>query len=425
MSLPTGIPGVKAENDRLLVSLASAIGISLGGTGLTTIPAGSVLAANALDTLVAVTSTSGTKALVNTAGTITWELTSSIGATTFLALTDTPSTYASQASKLVRVNTGETALEFVTHDTTGDPHTQYGLKSGTLAQFAATTSAELFGVVSDETGGAGVLVGNASPTFTTLIETPKIIGGTAAGSALTLQSTSGVGSGDYIDFLAGNNGATRVARALGTGIFIINGDTSRGVGGRLQIQGQSTVGGEVSLELITANSDADRDGIVFFQRARGTLASPSQVSTSDRIGEFRFDAYNTTDGDYNEIAAIVTRATGPFTTRPGGSFRFNTTIIDGGSGGTRLYIDSTGIGMGGVTTPLGQLHVDQSSTTGAIPVLLLDQADIDQPLFEAVADIAVGSTIEAVGAKVLTTTHFVMIKIPGGLTRYFPIGTIA
>lgn len=39
-------------------------------------------------------------------------------ATTFLALTDTPSTYVGQALKTVRVNAGETALEFVTDDYT-------------------------------------------------------------------------------------------------------------------------------------------------------------------------------------------------------------------------------------------------------------------------------------------------------------------
>ena len=90
---------------------------------------------------------------------------------------------------------------------TDDDHTQYGLKSGTLAQFAATTSAQLFSVINDETGGSGILVGNDSPTFTTLIETPKIIGGTAATSTLILQSTSGVGTTDQIIGLIGNNGA--------------------------------------------------------------------------------------------------------------------------------------------------------------------------------------------------------------------------
>lgn len=41
-----------------------------------------------------------------------------------------------------------------------------GDKSGTLAQFAATTSSQLAGVISDETG-SGVLVFATSPTIAT------------------------------------------------------------------------------------------------------------------------------------------------------------------------------------------------------------------------------------------------------------------
>lgn len=42
------------------------------------------------------------------------------GATTFLALTDTPASYTGQTLKVVRVNAGETALEFVTLAGGGD-----------------------------------------------------------------------------------------------------------------------------------------------------------------------------------------------------------------------------------------------------------------------------------------------------------------
>lgn len=42
------------------------------------------------------------------------------GATTFLQLTDVPSSYSGQAAKVVRVNAGETALEFATVAGTGD-----------------------------------------------------------------------------------------------------------------------------------------------------------------------------------------------------------------------------------------------------------------------------------------------------------------
>lgn len=57
--------------------------------------------------------------------------------------------------------------------------TTFALTSGNLSQFASTTSAQLAGVLSDETGGSGVAVFNASPTFT----------GTAAFAALSATST--------------------------------------------------------------------------------------------------------------------------------------------------------------------------------------------------------------------------------------------
>lgn len=70
-------------------------------------------------------------------------------------------------------------------------------------------------------------------------------------------------------------------------------------------------------------------------------------------------------------------------------------------------------------------HVDQPTDDAAIPVLLLDQADVDQDMIEFVCTIGVGNAIEAVGAKTLTVTHFIKVTLPGPLTRYIPVGTIA
>jgi hypothetical protein len=86
---------------------------------------------------------------------------------------------------------------------------------------------------------------------------------------------------------------------------------------------------------------------------------------------------------------------------------------------------NVGIGGNGVSNPLSKLHIDQSSATGAIPVLILDQADDSEEMIEFVGTIGVGNAIEAVGAKSLTTTHFIKVTLPGGLTRYLPVGTIA
>ena len=63
-----------------------------------------------------------------------------------------------------------------------------------LSVFAATTSSQLAGVISDETG-SGALVFGTSPTFTTSIITPLINGASTASGNLTLASTSNATKG--------------------------------------------------------------------------------------------------------------------------------------------------------------------------------------------------------------------------------------
>lgn len=87
-------------------------------------------------------------------------------------------------------------------------------------------------------GGATIPSYTATPTITTSLTTPLIIGGTAVGSTLTLKSTTGVGVNDAIIGLIGNNGNVEVMRldstnakftsvffdtALGTHGFLSNG----------------------------------------------------------------------------------------------------------------------------------------------------------------------------------------------------------
>ncbi len=97
------------------------------------------------------------------------------GSSTFLGLTDTPSSYTGQALKVIQVNAGESALEFITLSGGGD-----ALVANPLSQFASTTSAQLAGVISDETG-TGDLVFATSPTLIT----PNI--GSATGTGLLLS----------------------------------------------------------------------------------------------------------------------------------------------------------------------------------------------------------------------------------------------
>ena len=76
----------------------------------------------------------------------------------------------------------------------------------------------------------------------------------------------------------------------------------------------------------------------------------------------------------------------------GGTFTFNDTQADldfriEGDGDAYLFFtdagnDRVGIGIPSGAAPGGKLEIDQSSTTGAIPVLELDQADTDQPFIK-------------------------------------------
>lgn len=103
------------------------------------------------------------------------------GATLTLANGSTLATVGAYSTTLTA--TGTTALTLPTSGTL----VTTGSK---LSAFAATTSAELAGVISDETGTAGNLVFSNSPVFGTQITTPKVV--TASG-ALTLQPASGSG----------------------------------------------------------------------------------------------------------------------------------------------------------------------------------------------------------------------------------------
>lgn len=83
------------------------------------------------------------------------------------------------------------------------------------------------------------------------------------------------------------------------------------------------------------------------------------------------------------------------------------------------------IANGATPAALGQLHVDQTGSTAAQPVLYLDQADVSEAMIQFETTIGTGNAIEAVGAKTLTPTHFLKCILPGGLTRYCTFGTIA
>lgn len=164
-----------------------------------------------------------------------------------------------------------------------------------------------------------------------------------------------------------------------------------------------------------------RTAVFYAEKARGTLASPLAVVDGDGIGGFFYRCYDGTS--YSNPAAFFGTIDGAVSSGvvPAGiSFETGTSTRT-----ERMRITSGGrIGIG-IVVPTSKLHVDQSSTSAAIPVLALDQADVSEEMIEFITTIGTGNAIEAVGAKSLTTTHFIKVTIPGGLTVYIPCGTIA
>ena len=117
-------------------------------------------------------------------------------------------------------NHGGTGLATITQNQlliggAGNTWTQVATSSlGFASNFS--NSASLAALLSDETG-TGTVVFSSSPTFITQVTAPKVVGGSAVSSSLTLQSTTGVGSSDFIRFVVGNNGATETARMFTSG----------------------------------------------------------------------------------------------------------------------------------------------------------------------------------------------------------------
>lgn len=103
-----------------------------------------------------------------------------------------------------------------------------GLTSYTQGQILYASAAGTIAGLSDVATGSVLVSGgastapaySASPTITTSVTCPLLIGGTATSSTLTLQSTSGNGvAGADILFKSGNNGGTEIARARWDGTF--------------------------------------------------------------------------------------------------------------------------------------------------------------------------------------------------------------
>jgi len=122
-------------------------------------------------------------------------------------------------------------------------------------------------------------------------------------------------------------------------------------------------------DLMGARNEARQDGGTIHGSMRGIYIRVDQnAGTTDNI----YGAYIDVDAD------------GTVTGNTYMLYLYERNNVDYGIYQTGAAINHLGgsTSIGGTIAPTAQLHVDQSSATGAIPVLVLNQADVDQPFIE-------------------------------------------
>lgn len=245
----------------------------------------------------------------------------------------------------------------------GNTWTQVATSSLGLYGVAADsiTSAQLLNSVSNETG-TGALVFGTSPTFTTQITSPLLVGGTAASSNLSLKSTSGVGTTDYIRFLVGNNGATEAMRILSNGNVGI-GTTSPSA--LLDVGSYNTTNytvktGSLALQSYSLNNGLLGENSYYINGTGWTRMTDGYASSIHFFqGQTMFNTANTGSGNFTQTLPLKATWNAGGSVALGGNIDVYPTNLTGAS---MVVLGTGNVGIG-TTSPSQRLSV--GATTGS------------------------------------------------------------
>ena len=188
---------------------------------------------------------------------------------------------------------------------------------------------------------------------------PTLIGGAGSGDDLTLQSSSHATKGSI---LFGNSAYDEVNNRLGVGL----------VAPLLDVHAQNNFNGTMGMFL--ENTDTNSSA-----RARLLLGD-------NLVNRYALMNYKPDDGSF----ALRLNGSGFVPSNGDLSFYIGNDVGDilfrsGATAATRMTNHADGrTSVGNVVSALGQLHADQASTTDAIPVLVLDQGDIDDTFINVI-----------------------------------------
>lgn len=311
--------------------------VSNGGTGDTSLTSNAILIGNGTGAVQTVTPPTGTNyVLVASAGSApSWQatipVTAGVDSVSFGSTGLTPSTatagVVTVAGTLVAANGGTGQSSYAIGDLL------YASSTTALSRLADVAIGSV--LISSGTGVAPAW--SASPTLTTSLTTPLLIGGTIASSALTLQSTSGVGTTDSITFKTGNNGAVTALTIASNGnaTFL---STSTTAIGTLSLTNALTVGnGGTGTNTFTTN------GVIY-----GNTTSALGVTAAGTTGQVLI-------GNTSAAPSWTTALTGITTLTATGAITFNTTTNN------QSY---TTTGAGTITITSGTLGSINNMTIG-------------------------------------------------------------
>lgn len=166
--------------------------------------------------------------------------------------------------------------------------------SGDLA--IGTTTANNIRFVVNSGATDSMTIASTGTTIATAITSPIHYGGTAAGSTLTLQSTSGAGTTDAIVMKVGNAGAVTALYANSTGQVGIGSTPYAKFSVYDATASQAIINGDSTTAAIVARSSTDATGPnIALRKNRGTTATPTAVASADNIGNVNFNAYGGTN----------------------------------------------------------------------------------------------------------------------------------